>query len=172
MATRKEGPYVLKIPYVADGHPHQFQVNCDVIGSPVIGAEPADVQMKTRGGSPVTLVTASADLWAVVRAYLSNLVTAITYELFAVHPTNGIHSFVSGGTLAQPNGGKPAATNPAQQATFTFRTGAAHIMKLELLDVYVTANTRSPLGGGGIPETAALKTYILSGANICSGRDR
>ena len=172
MSTRKAGPYLVKFPYVATGIPHVFQVNCDVTGAPVVGADPTDVTLKTRNGSGVSLQVGANALWAVMRPLLHTGVIALTYELFKVHPTNGIHSFVSGGSLLSPNGSSAGAVLPAQQATLTFRTGAAHIMKLELLDVSITINTRAPLASGGVGETPAIKSYILSGANFTAGRDR
>lgn len=168
---RKEGPYVLKYPYFASGVPHELKINCDVLGSVVVGSDPADIQMRSRGPLGIDLASAANEFWSHIRPLLSTTVTCLTYELFKVNPTNSKHSFVSGGDLTAPNGSAGGPINPAWEGIFTFRTGAAGIMKIVVLDVFHTSNYVAPLGSVD-PSASLLKTYILGDNNIAQGRDR
>jgi len=172
MPTRKPGPYLLVIPYFVSTIRHEFTINCDTVGTPVIGSDPAILEMRNRGGSSTALASAANALWGAMRALLSTSVVALSYELFKVNQTNGKRSFVSGGTLSAPNGSSAGVTIPAKQATLTFRTGSANIMKLELIGVPITRDDISPLASGATGETAAIKNYILGPSNIAWGRDR
>jgi hypothetical protein len=166
------GPYLLDFPQVQTGLTHHFAVNCDAIGSPPIGADPADVDMRTKSGTPVDLQTAADDLWDAVRGLYPTTTLCSQFVLWKYNGTNLDKTFISGGTLAAPNGSGVTAVVLSSQLICTYRSGAGHIGKLSFVETVLASSIKAPFGGGAIGETVGIKTYLLGGGNIVMARDR
>jgi len=169
---RDPGPYQLEIPYIIQGFTHYFHVNCDVIGSPVVGSAPADVDMRTKGSGPTPLSTSANLLWATIRPLLSTTTLASTYVLWKFQTTNQDRIFISGGDLTAPNGSNVATPTLAWQGVMSFRSGGGNIGKLQVMEPVIALNGRYPLGGGAIGETVAVKNYLMGSTCIVMARDR
>ncbi len=172
MASRTPGPFLLDIPYVQTGEVHHFTVNCDVVGDATIGIAPTVVTMRSKGSGPLILAGAVDTLWDAIRPLMPTTTLANQYVLWKFTGTNLDKIFISGGTLTAPNGSSIAAVKIAQQIIMTYRSGGGNIGKLVVNDTVIDSNLREPLGSGGLGETAAVKTYLLSDDCIVLARDR
>lgn len=166
------GPYTLSFPMVYDELSHDFEVNCDVLGSPVVGSDPATINLRTRNGDGADLDTCANALWAELRQMFNASTLCSTYTLFKRNVNNENRDFISGGGLDLPNGSGVAANVPASQATFTWRSGGGHIMKMVLLEANLGGNGRGPLPSTGNVFINSLNGFVLSGLNFVSARDR
>lgn len=172
MTVHQPGPFLLDIPYVQTSEVHHFTVNCDVIGDADIGISPTVVTLRSKGSGPLILSGAVDALWTVIRPLMPATTIATQYVLWKYNGTNLDKTFISGGTLTAPNGSSIGAVKLASQLIMTYRTGAGNIGKLNVNDTPFDLNIHAPLGSGGIGETAAVKTYLLSAGCIVAGRDR
>lgn len=171
MASNPSGPYILEIPLITADFQHELTVNCDVIGTPSPGASPLDVTLRTRSGTGGVLSGAANAFWDAVRPMFGTNTLAATYTLWKVGVTNTEREFVSAGTLTNANGLSGTA-EPAQQATFTFRSGNGGIAKVVLIEPNAIGNTRIPLASALNAAVAAVRTWVLSDDSFLMARDR
>lgn len=172
MAQYPPGPYQLEIPYITEGFTHYFHVNCDAIGDPAIGTAPLDVDMRTKGSGPTSLVLSANLLWATMRTAFSSQTLATNYTLWKYNTSNQDRIFISGGDLETPNGSAGAAPVLAWGAIYTYRTGLGNVGKLQIMEPAIGLNTRAPMGSTPGFNGPTVKAYLLGSTNIVMARDR
>jgi hypothetical protein len=166
------GPYTLQFPMVYHELSHDFEVNCDVLGTPVIGSPADEINLRTRNGDGADLDSSANDLWSVIRTIFHTDTLCSSYVLYKRNVHNEFKEFVSAGDLSAPNGSNATLNTDASQLTLTWQTGLGHIMKFVLLEfASAGANSRTPIGASGAP-IIAIDTFVRSGLGFCIGRDR
>lgn len=171
MTAYPAGPFVLKIPMVVAGLTHTITLNCDTIGAAVPGTDPFSITMRNKGGDGIILDAAVDLFWTAIRDLFGTDALASTYALWKTNDLNSELEFISAGSLTPPNG-LVGVYVPAQQCTWTWRSGAGNIAKLALIETTLTGNTRVPLTSITTGPIPAVNNYVLSADNILMARDR
>lgn len=165
-----KNPYGIEVDYSVDGRQHVFEMLTDVEGSVVAGADASTIDLKTRGGGTV------------------NMVTAVTAHVTAIAGLFHTSAFIGQATLwkydgdteqrqfitAFPLGLNGTSSNPtveAQQLTLTFRTQEGGILKQVFLDVTTSGSARIPLSNALNPAIIAIKNNVLAGTNFILAKD-
>ena len=175
MPINRPGPYTLLFPMLFQQLSHDFEVNCDVSGTPVTGTPADDVEMITSViENYVPLDVAANALWAAVRQMFNAATLCSTYTLWKRTETTTERIFISGGVLTTPNGSSAAANTLAGQGTFTFRSGGGGVGKLVFLEGTFGTNPtdRLPWASSVDPAAVAVRDYLMSDDNIIAARDR
>jgi len=167
------GPFLVEIPYIVTGLAHSLTFNCDAIGTPAIGDAPDTVFLESKGGSGVALDDAADEFWGLARSFFNTAVLASTYTLWKCTEGTGERTFISGGSLAAPNGVSGNATQLTQQTTITFRSGRGGYGKLEMLETAVPGEVRKiPATASGYAFVNALVEYVVGPTSVVMARDR
>lgn len=173
MTAYPAGPYLLTIDYVWSNLSHELSINCDTIGDPETGTDPAEVTIRNKNGSNQLLEDAANGFWDVVRVFFHLQTLASTYSLWKMNAFNDDRLFISGGVLTNPNGANISEPNtPAAQAIYTFRSGMGNILKLVLLEGVWGDNEKVPMASDLTAGVLGLRTYMLGDTSIVMARDR
>lgn len=172
MATYPPGPYILDIPYTVSGLSHNLTINCDVIGTPAIGAAPNTIELETKNGEGILLSGAADELWGVLRPAMTTQALASTYTLWKANEDNGEKTFVSGGSLTTPNGSLVDAPMLTSQVTLTWRSARGNYARLQIMESAFAGAARLPLLSSGHAVLYAISAYVLGPTSVVMARDR
>lgn len=174
MAGLPQGPYILEYGIVVGGLSHSFEVNCDTLGTAVIGSDPDDIQMAARSEAATVTLQAGADaLWTAYRRLLTTQHLCSTFTLWKAQATTTKRIFVSGGVLTTPNGMSAGAYKPAQQLTITLRSGTGRIGRIVAMEGPDGGNERHPINPADTgTDYNIFAAYALSANSIICARDR
>ncbi len=172
MTAYPAGPYTLEIPYVNQSISHSIEFNCDVLGTPSTGDDPGDVNLRSKDGEGRPLNDSANAIWGFIRGLLNTGTLASTYNLWKRNPDNNDKLFISGGSLTAPNGVAATASTLAWYGIYTWRSGNGGILKVSVMEPWVSANSRSPLAVSVIPSVTAFNAWILGEDSVIMARDR
>jgi len=170
MALNFPGPYELRYFYTVDSRVHQLRHSLQLNDTPSVGDAFSTIIPIERDGDAVTSLNTHVDNFvAVFLPFLSSADGAVNrVELWKYTPSSFDAMYVSVYDISLA-GTNVAATIPASQVIWTFRTQEGGILKITILDTTV---------GAGISLVPPLPTvaqniadYINNNNSIVLGRD-
>lgn len=176
MAINFPGPYEVEFPYnvplsgVSVGH--VLRVNCAAVGTPAPGTPASSVNLQTIAGTPATLQACADGLWDRIRIFLNTTATSLPFILWKYTPGTFAKTFITSGTLTNPNGSSSNPNLAAHYLKMTFRSASGGIMGVMVSEDAQGGDTQIPLAanpaGNGYEQFAA---YVISSAGWMLARD-
>lgn len=170
MADNFPGPYGLEVAYTVEGFQHKLLWNTNVDGDPAIGADPATIDLLTRGGGTVSMITAVP---AMLQPMINQFNVSVDFGeciLWKYVPLTEQRNFITSFNIGL-SGLNGSPTNLAQQVTQTFRTAEGGVMRLVFLEASTVGNTREPLSTQTNPDIESFSDNVIAGTNFILARD-
>lgn len=172
MASNFPGPYQIRINYTVASRPHQQRLNCQVVGTPEVGADPATITLINRGNSMNPFMDDAVNNWASLMSavYDDTLAAWSNAELWKYEAGTFDASYVTTHPITE-TGLDTGTVNTAAQHIITFRTGAGGILRLDFMETNLTAPQvpdTPPFTSSGLE---AIRQLLISDANWVYARD-
>jgi|SRR5688572_3315443 len=176
MAINFPGPYEVEYAYTVPVGgvtlAHVLRANCTAVGTPVIGSDPADVDLMTISGTPADLQTCADDFWDFLRPLIHSTVSCTGFTLWKYITGTFERTFVTSGSVANPAGFAAVAPVAASMAKHTYRTAAGGIMGHVLLESSVDSDAQFDYAALDVGNpNKDIMDYVVSGSGWLLARD-
>jgi hypothetical protein len=174
MAQNFPGPYEMRFFYeatvLARTFEHTFRLNVDCIGSPDVGDNSAGIDLETYIGGGRGMEDFADDLVNVIKTQFNTGVTFNRVELWQYAASSFDATFITSYTQGI-SGTSGAATVPASQNIYTFRTSNGGIAKLDLRHTIGGTNPAVFYPTANAPIDAIFAEISDSATGCALGRD-
>lgn len=163
------GPYQVEINYSIPARSHKMRIDCQVVGSPVPGTSPSQIDVQVANGTTKPLDQAVDELIALLQPICSNTMTFNDFTLWKFTANTYQRQFVTTEPLGVL-GTATAGANPAHYRIWTMRTIGGGIAKLTLLEDTNTSNDQVPYASLDV-NSKALVDYLIGNTGWLYARD-
>lgn len=170
MALNFPGPYEMRFFYTVDNLQHVQKINCDVVGTPVVGEDSANITLQTKDSVGVNMETAADAYGALWQDFFDDTAATLDrVELWRYAAESTDATYISSYDLALDGESVVGEYKAAQQVTLSFRTQEGGIMRLVYLETPLTFNVVRPIQ----PATAlkAMADYVVASDTWMLARD-
>lgn len=176
MALNFPGPYSIRLFYTTtptgfQPATHKLELNCDVVGTPEVGGDFADIQLSLRGGGTQAANVAILAFVTLIKPLFSTTTDFTIAEMWKYEPNSFDATFIAALPIAEVGtGGAPTAAMAASQVICTFRSAEGGIAKFALMESQIAPALRLSYPTGNTTINAVM-AYVAGPTTWVLARD-